>query len=422
MEGRMSKMTTAPLSKPRRNYPSFVSKSRSSSSESLSNSSTAEKSISNTSLKNNHSHGNMGSSGTSSRRSCDRSKLTRPLPKNRISMSSASSLTSLHNSSIGSGTISSSNSINSINSSSSMMRQGRYMRRQHSRSFDHVRDSLQKSRKENSTSSLRKNATFESVTSLRKRTSSGSGFSRASSNGSCHSSSNNSSTNNFSWSSKGIVQMAQRSNGSTVKGVIDELQRIVDETLAMAINDANVLDKVDSQEEARERPTTGEEEGDTEEEEEEEENDEDAPILQCSMLAQWALADSYYKVVITKYHGIPVIIRTMKAFPDDEDIQGTSCNILNSLTNKVQVYQNGGVNSFINAMKSHPNSIVVQSAAMEGLYGLMPLLLHLEEDNKDILSDIESMVKLAEDMYLTEAGSKALKELLVQLAKENLRS
>lgn len=219
--------------------------------------------------------------------------------------------------------------------------------------------------------------------------------------------------------------MAQRSNGSTVKGVIDELQRIVDETLAMAIQDAGVVAKKDTQ--AEEQPKTDEkfaEKMTTQDKEEEEEEGKtpEMPILQCSMLAQWAQADSYYKVVITKYQGIPVIIRAMKAFADDEDIQGTCCNILNILTNKVQVYQEGGVNAFLRAMKCHPNSTFVQSVAMQGLSGLMPLILHLEENNRGVLSDIESMVKLAEDMYLTETGNKAMRELLVHFAKEKLRS
>jgi hypothetical protein len=136
------------------------------------------------------------------------------------------------------------------------------------------------------------------------------------------------------------------------------------------------------------------------------------------MLSQWAIADTYYKVVITKYRGIPVIIRAMEAFPDDEDIQGTCCTILTSLTNKVQIFQEGGVDAFLRAMTNHPTSIVVQSAALEGLSALMPLVQHLEENNRETLEEIEMVTKLAEDMYLTEAGSKALQEVLIQVAKQ----
>ncbi|KAL3917782.1 MAG: hypothetical protein SGILL_004549 [Bacillariaceae sp.] len=205
--------------------------------------------------------------------------------------------------------------------------------------------------------------------------------------------------------------MAQRSNGATVKGVIDELQRIVDETLALAMSDVN------ESEEGKELA-----EGTTEsEQEKQEENDQtqppQAPVMQCSMLAQWAHADAYYKVVITKYRGIPIIIRAMKAFPDDEDIQGTCCRLLTSLTNKVQVFQEGGVDALLNAMKSHPSSIVVQSAALEGILALMPLVMHLEENNREMISNIEKAAKLAQEMYLTEDGNKAVEELLVQCAK-----
>jgi hypothetical protein len=203
--------------------------------------------------------------------------------------------------------------------------------------------------------------------------------------------------------------MAQRSNGSTVKGVIDDLQRIVDETLVMVAREVSEKEKESVSAETMIKATL---------EQSPNEQTCEVPILQCSMLSQWAIADTYYKVVITKYRGIPVIIRAMEAFPDDEDIQGTCCTILTSLTNKVQIFQEGGVDAFLHAMTNHPTSIVVQSAALEGLSALMPLVQHLEENNRETLEEIEMVTKLAEDMYLTEAGSKALQEVLIQVAKQ----
>ena len=197
-----------------------------------------------------------------------------------------------------------------------------------------------------------------------------------------------------------------------MKGVIDELQRIVDETLALAQKESVEGGKGEIA--SAEAVTAPEQEAEADDEKQ---PPPQPPVVQCSMLAQWALADAYYKVVITKYRGIPIIIRTMKAFPDDEDIQGTCCSLLTSLTNKVQVFQEGGVNALLNAMKYHPSSIVVQSVALEGLFALMPLIMHLQENDYELISNVEKAAKCAQDMYLTEAGTEAMQQLLVQCAK-----
>ncbi len=132
------------------------------------------------------------------------------------------------------------------------------------------------------------------------------------------------------------MKLAQRSNGSTVKSVIADLQRICEE---YATND-NV----------------------------------EAPLHEVEMLSQWASVDAYYKVVISKYQGIPTIVLAMKTFPENADVQSFCCSTLKSLNNKLMIHQADGVQAILNAMTNHPSSIVVQSEALEALRFQAPLL------------------------------------------------
>lgn len=232
--------------------------------------------------------------------------------------------------------------------------------------------------------------------------------------------------------------MAQRSNGATVKGVIDDLQRIVDGVKLLAVKDSTLGNDNESEVEEGDdecsltgltRPPQDDAIEDKDRKswletaplkklsEEEERSSESLPLLQCSMLAQWARVDSYYKVVITKYQGISVVIRAMKAFANSEEVQASCCVTLANLPNKVQVFQEGGVEAILNAMKRHPSSISVQSAALEALSGIMPLIQHLEENNDDTLHEIRTLVQRTEDMYLTENGKKAAMDVLQMMEK-----
>lgn len=223
--------------------------------------------------------------------------------------------------------------------------------------------------------------------------------------------------------------MAQRSNGATVKGVIDDLRRIVEEAKLSAMKDLTLSDNDHDVQEVCDDDTPATETERPEDDDAEidlaslyetaplrrsddSESIPTLPLLQCSMLAQWARVDSYYKVVITKYQGIPVIIRAMDAFASSEEVQASSCIALANLTNKVQIFQQGGPQAILNAMKGHPHSISVQSAALEALVGVMPLIQHLEEDNTEILRDIQLSVMRTEAMFLTGDGKIAAKRIL----------
>ena len=121
-----------------------------------------------------------------------------------------------------------------------------------------------------------------------------------------------------------------------------------------------------------------------------------APETECAMLAQWA-TDAYYKVVISKYNGIPAICDAMELFSNHVNLQASCCTALGRLTiaqspnqmhpqhitNPTAPSAPGGdpsinqriVSLIIRAMKTHPQSILVQSAACEALRNQSLLIL-----------------------------------------------
>ncbi|KAG7372247.1 hypothetical protein IV203_018390 [Nitzschia inconspicua] len=327
-----------------------------------------------------------------------------------IMTGSNTSLTSLH----------SNGSLCSIDSNGPTNGRGS-LRRKKSQSFGNLRDANNgpsSVRTATGTTELRKYFSFESIASVHRESSSGyfsTGFSS-------HESSHTSSGANFSWSSKGVVQMAQRSNGAVVKGVIDDLQRIVDNSNILPVKDSSFETDVEGNFSGS-SASKGKLEEDLDvasvcemaplqqfmetERNERQEQCFTVPHLQCFMLAQWSRVDSYYKVVITKYHGIQVLIRAMNTFARSEDVQASCCVALANLNNKLQIFHEGGAQAILNAMKEHPNSISVQSAGLDALSGLIQLILNRGKDGAETLQEMIFLVQRTEHMYLTADGKKA---------------
>lgn len=172
------------------------------------------------------------------------------------------------------------------------------------------------------------------------------------------------------WSGNAVMQVAQRSNASTVKSVIAELHKVC--------NDASSSSEIEP------------------------------PVQICSMIAQWASVDVYYKVVIVKYNGVQATVRAMAAFPSCADLQSTCCTILANLVNsKDLVVSEGGVRAILKAMQEHPTSTIVQSAALEALRPFIPSLVQ----EQAILDEIRDLLKRGKDVYLTKAGTKAAMDI-----------
>jgi hypothetical protein len=223
-------------------------------------------------------------------------------------------------------------------------------------------------RRTSSANTFRTNASF----STRSRTSSGHRASQTfGSNSTLNAIQGIPSVSGRNWNACAVVQTAQRSNASTVKSVIVDLTKVC------------------------ESPDLSE-----------------PPIEFCSMLALWASVDAYYKVVISKYNGIQVTVRAMRAFPQCADLQATCCTILAHLSNKCLICQEMGAQAIVAAMQGHPCNIIVQSAALEALRPLTPFLLQ----ERAVLHEIETLLARTKDMYLTEAGCKAALDISIFLA------
>jgi hypothetical protein len=129
------------------------------------------------------------------------------------------------------------------------------------------------------------------------------------------------------------------------------------------------------------------------------------PEQECCILAQWA-ADSYYRVVIAKNGGIPTIVQTMKAFPLNHVLQECCCLLLtylclNNAGALMKLEGAEGVAQIILAMKNHPRSVAVQSAACDALHNMAgPVLANAIRDSTALLPDLVAALYHARQMNL----------------------
>eukprot|EP00977_Amphora_coffeiformis_P003865 scaffold768_cov166-Amphora_coffeaeformis.AAC.23 len=102
------------------------------------------------------------------------------------------------------------------------------------------------------------------------------------------------------------------------------------------------------------------------------------PTDEINILAHFA-PDAYYRVVISGKQGLQAITRAMCAFPNCRELQECGCLTLGNLctqnNNLVVADQAGAVQAVIAAMRSHPCSVAVQSAACEALRNMSSLIL-----------------------------------------------
>jgi hypothetical protein len=165
-----------------------------------------------------------------------------------------------------------------------------------------------------------------------------------------------------------------------------------------------------------------------------------SPETECAMLAQWA-TDAYYRVVISKYQGIPTICRAMRCFPQNSDIQVSCCTCLELLAGSQQhtIHEAEGVALVIAAMKNHPQSIQVHSAACQALRNMSLSIMHhgvrnaaasgtdidctnaapvtqgAQPKNKDseiLVPDLIQLLERAKLMYMTPSGHSGADGLL----------
>jgi hypothetical protein len=95
------------------------------------------------------------------------------------------------------------------------------------------------------------------------------------------------------------------------------------------------------------------------------------PESECCVLAQWG-SDSYYSIVIAGKQGISAIVRAMQTFPNYPGLQESCCLALGNISkgnhgSLIAVGNAGGVKHIVDAMRNHPQSVAVQSAALDAL-------------------------------------------------------
>jgi len=218
-----------------------------------------------------------------------------------------------------------------------------------------------------------------------------------------------------------VNMMVNRSGGSAVKKMI--------ETIQLRCMEKETKDSV-----------TQEDQMDTETNHL---TDVEAPEEECAVLAQCAV-DSYYKVVIAGRGGIPAIVRAMACFPFHRGLVECCCLALSNLCggsgNNVHLIDSaGGVTQVIAAMRNHPQSVAIQSAACDALRNMSDLILQQAaisatptappEDSSMRLEDIDnnladpvalndqvdqlvSVLSHAKDMYLLPSHRSTASALL----------
>ena len=182
--------------------------------------------------------------------------------------------------------------------------------------------------------------------------------------------SDSSARSDTSCKANAVMQIAQRSNGASVKTAISELQRHCDEHTAQQDEEIEI----------------------------------EQPLHQCAMLAQWSV-DAYYKVLISKHQGMQAVISAMRTFPYHADLQAYCCCVLKNLSGRVSIQQAGGPAACIQAIRQHPHSIHLQSEAFQALRFQAPLIL--QEGTVD-MEELVQLLENAKQMYLTVPGKESV--------------
>jgi hypothetical protein len=158
------------------------------------------------------------------------------------------------------------------------------------------------------------------------------------------------------------------------------------------------------------------------------------PSEECYVVAHLSL-DSYYRVVVVGCGGIPALVRAMRTFWYDRDTQECCCIALKNLlgnsgcgsvappfnTYMEALDRSGGVEAVIAAMKNHPQSVAVQSAACDTLRsmgGLLPQHVRRSAQSEaaaeliEVLNHTKKMVLLP---YYRTVAEQLLRSVMVSL-------
>jgi hypothetical protein len=174
-----------------------------------------------------------------------------------------------------------------------------------------------------------------------------------------------------------VVQLAQRSNGGSVKAVLSKLQGLTAgrESPAPDRNQGTANMLVDLT-----LPP---------------------PSQDLALLAHCAGVDEYYQVIISKYNGIPTIIKMMDMYSQHLDIQMHGLTALACLTDKASIHLHGGVRVCVRAMIAFSDDMELQSA---GFHMLKMQASALAKEGHDVLRSLRTVLERVRQKYLTQHG------------------
>uniref|UniRef100_A0A6S9J1N7 Uncharacterized protein n=1 Tax=Ditylum brightwellii TaxID=49249 RepID=A0A6S9J1N7_9STRA len=146
------------------------------------------------------------------------------------------------------------------------------------------------------------------------------------------------------------------------------------------------------------------------------------PLAECNALAFWA-RDPYYRVLISSHEGIPTIVRVMSMCPHHADFQTAGCTAIANLSinngsNQRTAQAEGGLGVVVSALRNHPTSITVQSAACDALRQLISIVHSNIDELLQKNGDIVKLLEEAQNRVLPIQSRESVEIVLDSLSKK----
>eukprot|EP00548_Thalassiothrix_antarctica_P008633 CAMPEP_0194153002 /NCGR_PEP_ID=MMETSP0152-20130528/54916_1 /TAXON_ID=1049557 /ORGANISM="Thalassiothrix antarctica, Strain L6-D1" /LENGTH=264 /DNA_ID=CAMNT_0038858007 /DNA_START=37 /DNA_END=831 /DNA_ORIENTATION=+ len=189
------------------------------------------------------------------------------------------------------------------------------------------------------------------------------------------------------YSRKATILMAQRSNATGVRKIVQSLDEKCDKASAKP----NEIPPADD------------------------------PYPYCALIMHIA-DDAYYRVVLGSANCISILIKAMSLFPQHVTLQETCCCALGKLcegngSNQRAVVNANGVEQIVNSMKQHSGNIAVQSAACDTLKQMKTMLINEDtfQMNEKLVQEVMLCLNTAKQMYITAKSKVHAEELFLAL-------
>jgi hypothetical protein len=150
----------------------------------------------------------------------------------------------------------------------------------------------------------------------------------------------------------------------------------------------------------------------------------DIPFPECVLLSEIA-KDGFYRVVIGSAGGVATLVKVMKKFPDHASLQEVCCTALGYLcqrngSNQLAVRKENAISQICAAMRRHPSSIALQSAACDALRNMSVVILEPStQPTEKVKEEMIELLTKASGMYITHISKENAEQLLEALKTTN---